>query len=63
MAKYEALINLTVEVDAEYSTEADRLIYGEFTNRLLEIASRDAKFKLWSEVIQIEEVNQWQTNG
>lgn len=54
MAKYEALINLTVEVDSKYSTEADRLIYGEFMNRLLDTASRDAKFKLWADIIQIE---------
>ena len=56
MAKYEALINLTVEVDAKFSTEADRVIYGEYMNRLLDTASRDAKFKLWADVIQIEQI-------
>lgn len=56
MPKYEAVINLTVEVDAKFSTEADRVIYGEFMNRLLDTASRDAKFKLWADVIQIEQI-------
>jgi hypothetical protein len=56
MAKYEAVINLTVEVDAKFSTEADRVIYGEFMDRLLDTASRDAKFKLWADVIQIEQI-------
>ena len=53
MAKYEALINLTVELDSD---NPDEVVYGELTNRLLDVASRDAMFKLWLEVIEVNEV-------
>ena len=58
MAKYEALINLTVEVDATSEDEASTAIYGEFMDRLLDTASRDANYKLWTEVIQINEIEE-----
>ena len=58
MAKYEALINLTVEVDAASEDEASTAIYGEFMDRLLDTASRDANYKLWTEVIQINEIEE-----
>jgi len=54
MAKYEAVIDITVEVDAANSEEADQLILGEMTNRLLETASKDAVFKMWLDVRQID---------
>ena len=57
MAKYEAVIDLTVEVEASDSDSADKLILGELTQRLLEVASRDNVFKLWLEVREIEEMN------
>jgi hypothetical protein len=50
MAKYEAVISLTVELDSD---DPDTLVYGELTDRLLEVASRDNLFKLWMEVIDI----------
>jgi hypothetical protein len=57
MPKYEAVIDLTVEIDASDSDSADKLILGELTNRLLEVASKDNTFKLWLEVREIEEMN------
>lgn len=56
MAKYEAAINLTLELDAETDELAEKAIYGEFMDRLLNTASRDAQFKLWAEVIEITEI-------
>jgi len=56
MAKYEAIISLTVEVDQDSPESADRAILGELTDRLLETASRDSRFKLWLDVIRIDEV-------
>jgi hypothetical protein len=55
MATYEAVINLTATAVANNSEEADEAFLGELTTRLLEVASRDNRFKLWVEVIQIEE--------
>lgn len=58
MAKYEAVVDITVEVDAANSEEADQLILGELTNRLLETASRDNLFKMWLDVRQIDELEE-----
>jgi hypothetical protein len=55
MPKYEAVINLTAVADCANEDEADSAFLGELTNRLLEIASRDNKYQLWVEVVQIEE--------
>jgi hypothetical protein len=55
MPTYEAVINLTATANASNPEEADQAFLGELTNRLLEVASRDNKFKLWVEIIQIEE--------
>jgi hypothetical protein len=57
MAKYEAVIDITVEVEATDSDSADQLILGELTSRLLEVASRDNVFKMWLDVRQIEELD------
>jgi hypothetical protein len=57
MPRYEAVIDLTIEVNAKDSDSADKLILGELTNRLLEVASRDNKFKMWLDVQEIEEMN------
>ena len=57
MPKYEAVIDLTIEVEAKDSDSADQLILGELTTRLLEVASRDNKFKMWLNVEQIEEMD------
>jgi hypothetical protein len=56
MSKYEAVINLSVELDAKNAETADKQVYGEMTDRLLETASRDNKFKMWIEVIDIAEL-------
>jgi hypothetical protein len=56
MPKYEAIIDLTVEVEATDSETADQLILGELTSRLLEVASRDNIFKMWLEVREIDGV-------
>jgi len=57
MPRYEAVIDLTIEVNAKDSDSADKLILGELTNRLLEVASGDNKFKMWLDVQEIEEMN------
>lgn len=56
MPKYEAVINLTVEVDAKDSETADQLFLGELTDRILETASRDDLFQMWLEVREIDGV-------
>jgi len=55
MPKYEAVINLTAVADCANEDEADSAFLGELTDRLLEVASRDNKYQLWVEVVQIEE--------
>jgi hypothetical protein len=60
MAKYEADISITIEVEAENAEDADRLVLGEMTSRLLETASRDNTFQMWitvNEIAEIEESN------
>ena len=58
MAKYEALIEVSVEFEAEDSDSADSVLFGEYVNRLLETASKDDDntFNLWVEVINIEKI-------
>ena len=56
MAKYDVQINLSLEIDADNYDEAELLTYGELTDRLLDVASRDNLFKMWLEVIQIMEI-------
>jgi hypothetical protein len=56
MPKYEAVINLTVEVDAKDAESADQLFLGELTDRILETASRDNVFQMWLEVREIDGV-------
>jgi hypothetical protein len=53
MSKYEAVISMTIELDAENSDDASSIVYGELTDRLLDVASRDAVFKMWLDVIDI----------
>ena len=53
MSKYEAVISMTIELDAEDSDSASSIVYGELTDRLLEVASRDAVFKMWLDVVDI----------
>lgn len=53
MARYEAVINVTVEVEANDSDEADSLVLGEFTDKLLALGLD--KFAIWAEVIDINE--------
>jgi hypothetical protein len=55
MPKYDASIMLSVEVDAEDSDGADRLICIELVDRLLQTALSDNKFKMWIDILQIEE--------
>ena len=58
MSKYEAVVSLTVEVNASSPKEADQLFLGELTNRVLEIAKRDNIFKLWLDVVEINELEE-----
>jgi hypothetical protein len=55
MPKYEAVINVTAVADCANEDEADKAFLGELTSRLLEVASRDNKYQLWVEILQIEE--------
>ena len=57
MPKYDVQINLSVEIDADSPESADSLLYGELTDRLLDVASRDALFKMWLEVVEMRENN------
>ena len=57
MPKYDVQINLSVEIDADSPESADSLLYGELTDRLLDVASRDALFKMWLEVVEKRENN------
>jgi hypothetical protein len=49
---------LSVELDAKNAETADKQVYGEMTDRLLETASRDNKFKMWLEVVEILELKE-----
>ena len=62
MAKYEAVVDVTIEVDAENEEVADKLIKGELINRLIETASRDNLFKMWLDVRQIDELEEREEN-
>jgi hypothetical protein len=57
MPKYEAVIDITVEVEAYDSEEADKLILGELTHRLLASVTTDDLFKVWLDVREIEEMS------
>ena len=63
MAKYESVVDVTIEVDAENEEVADKLIRGELINRLLETASRDNLFKMWLDVRQIDELEEGKANA
>ena len=54
MAKFEAVIDLTVEVDVLDSDSADKKILGELTDKILAIAGNE--YKIWVDVRQIEEI-------
>lgn len=56
MPKYDVQINLSVEIDADSPESAESLLYGELTDRLIDVASRDALFKMWLEVVEMREV-------
>jgi hypothetical protein len=56
MPKYDVQINLSVEIDADSLESAESLVYGELTNRLLDVASRDALFKMWIEIVGLREI-------
>ena len=58
MTKYEAIISMSVELDAEDHDDAHSIVYGELTDRLLDVAGRDAVFKLWMDVIDLLEIEQ-----
>jgi hypothetical protein len=53
MSKYEAVISMSIELDAEDDGSASDIVYGEITSRLLDVASRDNKFQMWLDVIDI----------
>ena len=44
---------MTIELDADNYEDAGSIVHGELTDRLLDVASRDAVFKMWLDVIDI----------
>jgi hypothetical protein len=56
MAKYEALIEVSVEFEAEDSDSADSVLFDDYVNRLIDTAAKDDKFRLWVEVTNIEKI-------
>jgi hypothetical protein len=57
MSKYEALVNLTIEGDANEEDDANEAIYGEFLKRLLDGIHTDSMFTMWAEVVQLEKMD------
>ena len=55
MPKYQAVINLTAQAEADNLDHADEAFLGELTNKLLEITGDKFAFDLWVEVLEIEE--------
>jgi hypothetical protein len=53
MTKYEAVISMTIKLDADNYEDAGSIVHGELTDRLLDVASRDDKFQMWLDVIDI----------
>ena len=49
---------MSIELDAENYDDAHSIVYGELTDRLLDVAGRDAIFKLWMDVIDLLEIEQ-----
>ena len=49
---------MSVELDAEDHDDAHSIVYGELTDRLLDVAGRDAVFKLWMDVVDLLELEQ-----
>jgi hypothetical protein len=56
MPKFEAVIDLTVEIDADNADSADQIFLKEFTDEILTIA-RD-KYKIWLDIRQIEQIEE-----
>jgi hypothetical protein len=56
MPKYEAVINLTAQTEADNPERADEAFLGELTDKLLAIAGDRFAFDLWVEVREIDEV-------
>lgn len=58
MSKYDAVINLSVEIDADTQEEAEKLLYETLYPRLTDVASRDALFRMWVDVLEMREINE-----
>lgn len=54
MAKFEAIIDLTVEIDAENSDQSDELMLS-LTNQILALAGNT--YKIWIDTRQVDEVS------
>lgn len=57
MSKYDVVINLSVELDADTQEEAEELLYETLYPRLTDVASRDALFRMWLEVVELREID------
>jgi len=56
MSKIEALVDITIELDAEDVEKATTMIQEEITSKIREIARNDNRFKIWIEITQVSEM-------
>lgn len=56
MSKIEALVDITIEMDAEDVEKATTMIQEEITSKIREIARNDNRFKIWIEITQVSEM-------
>lgn len=54
MAAYEAVIDLTVEIQAGSDEEADHVFLQDFTDEILTLAKD--KYKIWLDIRQISKI-------
>lgn len=54
MAAYEAVIDLTVEIQAESDDRADMIFQVELVDQLLQLA--EDKYKIWIDIRQISKI-------
>ena len=56
MSKIEALVDITIEVDAEDVEKATAMIQEEITSKIRDMIRNDNRFKVWIEITQVSEM-------
>lgn len=56
MSKIEALVDITIEMDAEDVEKATAMIQEEITSKLRDMIRNDNRFKMWIEITQVSEM-------